>query len=163
MQDQFTVTSQDGTASGTVTVTITGTNDAPTAVVLSNQLTSTPENGAALKVADIAVTDEDDALGANVLSLSGADAGWFSIQNGNELWFSGGANFEAKPSYALTVAVNDASVGGNPDAVQTFHLAISDVNEAPTAVVLSNKLTSTPENGGDVKVADICGDGPTTR
>src|SRR2546421_190962 len=30
VQDQFTVTSQDGTATGTVTVTITGTNDAAT-------------------------------------------------------------------------------------------------------------------------------------
>ena len=29
VHDQFTVTSQDGTATGTVTVTITGTNDAP--------------------------------------------------------------------------------------------------------------------------------------
>src|SRR4051794_14830841 len=32
VQDQFTVTSQDGTATGTVTVTITGTNDAPVGV-----------------------------------------------------------------------------------------------------------------------------------
>ena len=31
VQDQFTVTSQDGTATGTVTVTITGTNDGPIA------------------------------------------------------------------------------------------------------------------------------------
>ena len=30
VQDQFTVTSQDGTATGTVTVTLTGTNDAAT-------------------------------------------------------------------------------------------------------------------------------------
>ena len=42
-----------------------------------------------------------------------------------------------------------------PDASQAFHLAITDVNEAPTAVVLSNTVTSTAENGGDVKVADI--------
>ena len=40
VQDQFTVYSQDGTASGTVKVTITGTNDAPIDVTLT--ITSDP-------------------------------------------------------------------------------------------------------------------------
>ena len=57
----------------------------------------------------------------------GRDAGSFSIQNGNELWFNGGANFEAKASYAVTVAVDDAAVGGTPDASQNFSLAITNV------------------------------------
>ncbi len=135
---------------------ISDVNEAPTAVVLSNTVTSTPENGSDVKVADISITD--DALGTNVLSLSGADATSFSIVDGaggKELHFNGGANFEAKAGYDVVVNVNDASVGGNPDASQAFHLAITDVNEAPTAVVLSNAVTSTPENGSDVKVADI--------
>ena len=103
----------------------------------------------AVKVADIAVTD--DALGANALSLTGADAGSFSIVDGaggKELWFNGGANYEAKNAYDVTVTVDDASVGGTPDASQGFHLAIADVNEAPAAVVLSNPVASTAENGG---------------
>ena len=83
---------------------ITETNAAPTPA-LSSQVTSTLENGAALKVANVAVTD--DGVGTNLLSLIGADAGSFSIQNGNELWFNGGANFEAKTSYAVTVTVDD--------------------------------------------------------
>jgi large repetitive protein len=103
---------------------ITETNAAPS-LALSSQVTSTPENGAALKVANIAVTD--DGVGTNVLSMSGADAGSFTIQNGNELWFNGGADFEAKASYAVTVAVDDAAVGGTPDASQTFSLAITNV------------------------------------
>ena len=44
----------------------------------------------------------DDALGNNVLSLSGADAGSFTLVSGiggKELWFNGGANFEAKAAY----------------------------------------------------------------
>ena len=57
-------------------------------------MTSTAENGGPVKVADIAVTD--DGLGTDALSLSGADSGSLSIQNGNELWFTGGANFEAQ-------------------------------------------------------------------
>jgi Ca2+-binding RTX toxin-like protein len=40
------------------------------------------------------------------------------------------------------VNVNDASVGGNPDAFQTFHLAITDVNEAPTAPTDINNATN---------------------
>jgi len=105
----------------------TETNAAPS-LALSNQVTSTPENGAALKVADIVVPD--DGVGTNVLSLSGADALSFSIQNGpngKELWFNGGADFEAKASYAVTVAVDDAAVGGTPDASQNFSLAINNV------------------------------------
>ena len=129
-------------ASQSFHLSITDVNEAPTAVVLSNQVTSTAENGGNLKVADIAVSD--DALGANVLSLSGADAASFSIVNGSgspELHFNGGANFEAKASYDVTVNVNDAGASNHatPDASQAFHLAITDVNEAPTAIVLSNQ------------------------
>ena len=66
-----------------------------------------------------------------MLSLSGTDAGSFSLV-GNTLHFNGGANFEVKTSYSVTVKVDDASVGGTPDASQSFTLTISDVNEAPT-------------------------------
>jgi Ca2+-binding RTX toxin-like protein len=110
---------------------ITDVNEAPTALVLSNTVTSTLENGSDVKVADISITD--DALGTNVLSLSGADAASFSLvdgMGGKELHFKGGANFETKAGYDVVVDVNDASVGGNPDASQSFHLAISDVVEA---------------------------------
>jgi hypothetical protein len=136
----------------TFTINVTDLNEAPTAVVLSNTVPSTPENGGSVKVADISVTD--DALGTNVLSLAGVDAASFSLV-GNALNFNGGANFEVKSTYNVTVRVNDAAVGGNPDATQAFALTITDVNEAPTAVVLSNTVPSTPENGGSVKVADI--------
>ena len=90
-------------------------------------MTSTPENGGSIKVADIAVTD--DGLGTNVLSLFGADALSFSISDG-ALYFNGGANFEAKASYDVTVNVNDPTVGSTPDTWRSFHLNISDVVEA---------------------------------
>jgi VCBS repeat-containing protein len=153
---QLTAVTTDGfggtTAFTSASAQVANVNDAPTAVVLSNTVTSTPENGGSIKVADIAVTDVDS--GANVLSLSGTDALSFTILGG-ALYFNGGANFEAKTSYDVTVDVNDGTVGGNPDASQSFHLNITNVNEAPTAVVFSNTVTSTPENGGSIKVADI--------
>ena len=94
-------------------------------MVLSNQVTSTAENGGNIKVADIAVTD--DALGTNSLSLSGADAAAFSIVTGTggpELHFNGGANFQVKASYDVTVNANDAAASNHvtPDASQNFHL-----------------------------------------
>jgi RTX calcium-binding nonapeptide repeat (4 copies) len=139
---------------------ITDVNEAPTAVTLANTVTTLAENtntAAPLKVADINVTD--DAPGTNGLSLSGADASYFEIFNGG-LYVKAGTelNFEAKSSYAVTVVVDDATVGNTPDAVTNFVLSITDVNEAPTAVTLANTVTTLAENTNTVaplKVADI--------
>ena len=138
-----------------LTVNVININEAPTGVVLLNTVTSTPENGPAIKVADIAIID--DALGTNVLSLSGPDAASFSIV-GAELRFNGGANFEVKNSYSVTVNVDDATVGATPDASQNFTLAITNVNEAPTATNLSAPETYTEDvalNLTDIVVSDV--------
>jgi VCBS repeat-containing protein len=150
------VVATDGGAlsvSKAVTIGIIDVNEAPTAVVLSGQVTSTAENGGDVKVADIAVTD--DALGSNTLSLSGADAAAFSIvtgAGGKELHFNGGANFEAKTSYDVTVNVNDATASNHvaPDASQNFHLAITNLNEAPTDISLSNNTIGQSTANGTV-------------
>jgi 2',3'-cyclic-nucleotide 2'-phosphodiesterase (5'-nucleotidase family) len=139
---------------------VTDVNEAPTAVVISNAVTSIAENTSTIsrtKVADLAVTD--DALGTNTLSLSGADAGSFEL-DGNALFLKAGTalNFEAKNSFGLTVNVNDPAVGTNPDATINFALAVTDVNEAPTAIVVSNAVTSIAENTSTTnrtKVADL--------
>ncbi len=142
------------TYSQDLTVTISDVNEAPTAVSLTGTVTSTAENGSALKVADLAATD--DKLGTNVFSVSGTDAGAFEVRNGNQLWFKGGANYETKSSYTVVVDVDDANVGGTPDASSApFTLAITNVNEAPTAVSLTGTVTSTAENGSALKVADL--------
>ncbi|RXG95092.1 VCBS domain-containing protein, partial [Bradyrhizobium vignae] len=59
VQDQFTVVSQDGTATGTVTVTITGTNDAAT--VSSDSKSATEGNAAAAlnTSGQLTITDPD--------------------------------------------------------------------------------------------------------
>jgi uncharacterized protein YjiK/phosphodiesterase/alkaline phosphatase D-like protein len=138
---------------------IDGVNDAPS-IGLANTVTSLPEDTSTavhFKVADINVTD--DALGTNVLSLSGADASSFELV-GNALYLKAGTtlNFEAKASYAMTVNVDDATVGSTPDAFVDFTLGVTDVNEAPTAVNLTNVVSSLPENTSTatrIKVADI--------
>lgn len=135
-------------------------NAAPTAVLLNNQVTSRDENSsstAAVKVADIVITD--DAVGTNSVILTGADAASFEVV-GTELRLKVGValDFEAKSSYAVTVSVADASVAGSIPVTANYTLAVTDVNEVPTAVVLTNKLETRGENSPStdaIKVADI--------
>jgi len=145
--DDTTVgSSPDVTA--TFTLTITNVNEAPTAVVLTPSSASVAENASTATfttLATIAVTD--DALGVNTLSLSGTDAASFEIF-GNELRLRAGVmlDFETKPTYSVTVVVDDTTVGSTPDATAVFTLNITNVNEAPTAVVLTPSSASLAEN-----------------
>ncbi|MBB2796809.1 UNVERIFIED_ORG: Ca2+-binding RTX toxin-like protein, partial [Rhizobium pisi] len=144
-----------GSVPASQSLTLAAVNDAPTAVVLSNTVTSTPENGGVIKVADIAVTDVDS--GNNVLSLSGSDSASFTILNG-ALYFNGGANFEAKAGYDVTVNVNDATVGGTPDASHNFHLGITDVLESDSDTSNdhdTDTATATTTNWGETNGVDI--------
>jgi Ca2+-binding RTX toxin-like protein len=135
-------------------------NAAPTAVSASPNPASIAENsstGSRVKVADLSVTD--DGRGTNSLSLTGTDQASFEVI-GTELFLKAGVtlNYEAKTNYAVTVNVDDASTGGNPDASTSFSLNITDVNEAPTALSLQNATTSLPEDtstASAVKLADV--------
>lgn len=146
---------------GVINGALTPVQHAPTGVVLTNTVGSIDENTATashIKVADIAVID--DAFGANTLGLTGADAAFFEIV-GTSLYLKAGTalDFETKASYAVAVTVDDPDQGGTPDATSaTYTLAVADVNEAPTAVVLTNTTVAIDENtatASHVKVADI--------
>jgi Ca2+-binding RTX toxin-like protein len=67
-------------------------------------------------------------------------------------------NYEAKTNYSVTVNVDDTTVGSTPDATTNFTLTVTDVNEAPTAVSLTNQQTAIAENTSTatrIKVTDI--------
>jgi len=147
--------SYDVGASPTATVTILDNdalNTAPTAVTLTNtvatlsQATSTAAN---VRVADITVTD--DGQGTNVLGVSGADAAFFTVV-GNSLYLKSGTTLShaTKPSYSVTVTVDDTTVGGTPDASTSFTLAISSA-VAPGSIIISEvapwSSTSANSNG----------------
>jgi hypothetical protein len=133
-----------------VTINVTDVNEAPTEVTLNNTVTTLAENAdtsSSTKVADIGITD--DALGTNTLSLSGTDAASFEIVNigGNyELHLRSGVSldYESKTSYDVNVNVDDSTVGGTPDASQSFTLNITDTNEAPTDI----NFVGTPQKVG---------------
>jgi predicted extracellular nuclease/uncharacterized protein YjiK len=108
-------------------------NQAPTAIALTNATTAIAENtstAARIKVADVAVTD--DGLGTNQLAVSGADAQYFEVDS-TGLYIKAGTtlDYETKQSYSVTVSVDDASVGGTPDASTTYKLDLTDRNETP--------------------------------
>ena len=114
----------------------TSSNQAPTALTLTNTVTSIAENtstAAAIKVADIFITD--DGLGTNVLSVSGADAASFEI-TGGALYLKAGTvlDYETKTNYTLTVSVDDLSVGTTPDATNTYTLAVTDIVTETTTI-----------------------------
>ena len=102
----------------------TAANQAPTAVSLTGAVTSIPANtntSGAVHLAEISVTD--DGIGDNNLSLSGADAASFQIV-GISLFLKAGTvlNATTKPSYTVTVNVDDTTVGGTPDASTSYTL-----------------------------------------
>ena len=103
-----------------------GTNQAPTAIALNNQVNTVVENTSTtlrIKVADIAITD--DGLGTNGVSVTGADASFFEADL-TGLYIKSGTvlDFETKSSYSITVNVDDATVGNTPDAVSYTHMTL---------------------------------------
>jgi VCBS repeat-containing protein len=132
-------------------------NQAPTALGLDNKVIAIAENTstiAAIKVADITVTD--DGLGTNTLSLSGADASFFEI-NDTALYIKAGTtlDYETKNNYSVTVNVDDATLGNNPDATTNFTLAVTDIiNETPTLPTLIISEVSPWSSGNSVYNAD---------
>jgi Domain of unknown function (DUF4214) len=140
------------------TLNLTDVNEPPS-VLARNVIGSLPEDSDTtvdIKIADLEI--RDDALGTNVLSLSGADAGLFTIV-GTELFLAAGAalDFETQLSLAVSVAVDDPAVGGTPDDSVDLVLSITDVNEAPSLSLINLNL-GLEETGfllGRVKVADV--------
>jgi len=106
----------------------TATNFAPTALALSTPSTTIPDSTSTalpIKMATIVVTDAD-GVGVNNFSVSGADAADFQFI-GSGLYLKAGTvlNGTTKPSYSVTVNVDDTTVGGTPDASANFTLNVT--------------------------------------
>jgi Subtilase family len=141
-----TLTSPSGAtiASGTAIATIRNDdvvelNKPPTAVAFTNVTASLAENtntSSRIKLADIAISD--DALGTNTFSLLGADVAAFEVE-GTVLYLKAGTslNYESKTTYAVTVSVADNTINGSSPVIVGYILAVTDVNEKPTALALS--------------------------
>jgi hypothetical protein len=139
-------------------VTINDINEAPTVTLTSvvASLNEDADTSSPTVVATIAVAD--DALGAETLTLSGADAALFEIV-GTDLRLVAGAtlDFETNPTLNVTVNVDDATIPGNPDDFDTHAVTINDVNEA-ASVSLANvtgSLAKNTDTTSAIKIADV--------
>jgi uncharacterized protein YjiK/phosphodiesterase/alkaline phosphatase D-like protein len=117
----------------------TAPNHAPTAVTLNNVVTSIPENSstsAPIRLADIIVTD--DGLGANHSTVTGVDATFFTII-GTALYLRAGTTLSSitRPSYSVTVNVDDPAVGNTPDASTNFNLVVTPATGGTASLIIS--------------------------
>jgi gliding motility-associated-like protein len=123
-------------------ITIADVNDAPTNISLSANAVA--ENAASgTTVGTLAGTDADAAETFTYTLVSGTgdtDNASFTI-TGSTLRTAAVFDFETKNSYSVRVRVTDA---GGLTFEKEFTISVTDINEAPTALALSN--TSVLEN-----------------
>ena len=127
-----------GTANGGIDATsanyrtvvhVEAVDDAAT-VALTDTVTSLSEGastGSHFKVANITISDVDG--GSNALSLTGADAAMFEIENG-QLYLKSGVTLDFETNKFLDVTVNvDTAAPGSPDDSQNLRITLTDVVE----------------------------------
>ena len=141
MQDQFTVTSQDGTATGTVTVTITGTNDAATVSSDSKSVTE-GDTAAALNTSGALTITDPDTGEAHVVAQTSAHGtyGDFSIDaNGTWTYTGNGAHNELTAGQQVQDQFTVTSQDGT--ATGTVTVTITGTNDAATVSSDSKSVT----------------------
>ena len=135
----------------TFTINVSDVNEAPTDISLSNA--SVAENaGSNATVGTLSGTDpEADAI-TYTITAGGSD---FNL-DGTTLRATNSFDYEGTNSYSVTVRVTD---GGSLPYDETFTINVSDVNEAPTDISLSN--ASVAENAGsNATVGTLSGTDP---
>lgn len=110
------------------TIAVTDVNDPPSGVILSRMSATVPESirpTVPLPLATAAVTD--DGVGTNTLSLSGEDASFFSVSDG-QLWLRPGVDFDygVKSRYIVVVTARDTALTGSTPVSTTFTLVIQN-------------------------------------
>lgn len=123
-----------GTYSDTFSIYILNANDAPTNILLSNDVIV--ENRALNSLVGTLNTIDEDAGNFFVYSflpIAGNDNSAFYI-NGNQLRTNAQFDFESKQVYTVFIQTSD----GLASFSKQFVIHISDSNDAPTNIILSN-------------------------
>ncbi|MCV7279281.1 tandem-95 repeat protein [Mycolicibacterium flavescens] len=157
--DSFTYVVNDGdvdSAQATVSITITGVNDAPVAVG-EGPFDTTQGSSLPLSVADLLANDTD--ADGDTLTITGASAanGTVTGVGTGTLTYTPNATFSGVDT--LTYTVSDGN-GGSDTATVSVNVAstntILNVGDSPTdMVVIGNRLYVTNYNSGTVTVVDI--------
>jgi gliding motility-associated-like protein len=117
-------------------ITVANINDAPTNISLS-AITVVENSASGTTVATLSATDADagDTFRYTLVSGTGdTDNASFTI-DGTTLKTAGVFDFETKSSYSIRVRVTDAA---GLTFEKEFAITVTDINEAPTALALSN-------------------------
>ena len=145
----YTVVDSDGAASNvaTVTITITGTNDAPVAVndtvTVGEGGTATTVNGAATTVQANDTDAEDGVPGGTVTVGTGpANASAFTLNADGTFSYTHDGGETTTDSFTYTVADS----GGATSATATVNITITSANDAP--VISDVAATGTAEDTG---------------
>nr|WP_321443437.1 Ig-like domain-containing protein [uncultured Cohaesibacter sp.] len=155
----FTADDQKGSTDiGTVTITVTGTNDAPT--VTAALTSQTNEDDAAYSLDLLAGASDVDASDVlSVANVSGLEAG--VVLNGTSLEIdpSDAAFQSLAVGETKTITVTYDVVDGNGGSVpQTANITIAGTNDAPTAIDLSANAVDENASGaviGTLSTTDV--------
>ncbi len=165
---------------GTISLNVTGTNDAPTANAnLTHTVTYTEDPGGSVALDDVVVTDIDtgDTITAT-FTLSDEAAGSLStgtygsatstFNTGTGVWTVTGSISDVNAALAavaftpvthwdqditITTRIRDAAGTGPADG--TISLDVTPANDAPTATNLTQTVTYTEDPGGSVALGDV--------
>src|ERR671936_528913 len=152
VQDKFTVRSQDGTATGTVTVTITGTNDAATVSSDAKSVTEA-DTAAALNTSGQLTIADPDAGEAHVVAQTSVHGvyGDFSIDASGAWTYTGNG---AHDELTAGQQVQDKFTVSSQDGTATVSSDAKSVTEADTAAALntSGQLTIADPDAGEAHV-----------
>jgi VCBS repeat-containing protein len=142
--DNFTYTVSDGrggTDTAIVTITITGVNDPPTDISLSNS--SVAENQpSGTAVGDFSTADPDtgDTFTYSLVSGEGGDDNASFNITGSQLQTAASFDYETKNSYSIRVRTTDS---GGLHYEKAFNITVTNANDPPVAVADN---ATTPEN-----------------
>lgn len=115
----------------TLSIGVQNVNEAPTSIGLSaNTVAENQPVGTTVGLLSAADVDAGDTVS---YSLVGGDSASFQIV-GNSLQAAASFNYEAKASYTLLVRATDA---GGLSVDKSIFVSVTNVNEAPTSMVLS--------------------------
>ena len=135
----LTITADDDEANSTsldYTINVTNVNEQPTSITLGS--TSFNENSLS-EIIGVVSTADVDSSDSHTYELSGADAESFEIVSSSlKLKDSISANYEVKNSYAITITSTDS---GGLTTSEDFSLTVNDINDAPSAIEVSNLQT----------------------
>ncbi len=145
------ITVSDGSLTDTISVTINVTdvdeNRAPVFTEGSSATRTVAENtGSGVDIGSaVSATDaDDDTL---TYTLSGTDAGSFSINStSGQLRTKSALDYETKAFYPVTITVSD----GNLTDTISVTINVTDVDEAPPEVIVKDDMEEAPPNNAPI-------------